>query len=116
MEVLPALKLIDQMCETAAARQGLCVDHSASPGGRRRQWPGARAGSSGLPCSLLCDLGTVPNWAKPSFSLYYKMGVRSGSNDGKPEKRMAQCSRGAVEIYGAVGMTVIADGMDRNFS
>ena len=44
------------------------------------------------------------------------MGFVRGSNDGKPEKRVAQCSRGCSELYGAVGMTVIADGVGRNFS
>jgi len=44
--------------------------------------------------------------------LYYKMGFVGGSNDGKPEKRVAQCSRVCSELYRAVGMTVTADGWE----
>ena len=44
------------------------------------------------------------------------MGFVGGSNDGKPEKPVAQCSRVCSELYRAVGMTIIADGVGRDFT
>ena len=44
------------------------------------------------------------------------MGLVGGSNDIKPEEHVAQCSGVCSELYGAVGMAIIADGVGRDFT
>lgn len=44
------------------------------------------------------------------------MGFVGSSNDTKPEERMAQRSRLHSELYGALGMMIVADGVGRDFA